>query len=90
MEATLSPASLLFSESPSRIIVTFSPAVADQVRQIAERHNAPFDVIGQVGGNRLGITVNLREVVNVAVSDLEAAWRSALSRKLQAEVPATV
>jgi phosphoribosylformylglycinamidine synthase len=90
IEATLSPTSLLFSESPSRIIVTFSPAVADQVRGTAQRHNAAFAVIGRVGGDKLEITVNLREVVNVAISDLEATWRSALSRKLQAEVPATV
>ena len=90
LESTLSPTSLLFSESPSRIIVTFGPAVADQVRQIAERHNAPFAVIGQVGGNKLEISVNRREVVNADVTDLESTWRNGLSRKLQAEVPATV
>ena len=90
LESTLSPTSLLFSESPSRIIVTFGPAVADQVRQIAERHNAPFAVIGQVGGNKLEISVNRREVVNADITDLESTWRNGLSRKLQAEVPATV
>jgi phosphoribosylformylglycinamidine synthase len=90
LEGPLSATSLLFSESPSRIIVTFSPAVADQVRQIAERHNAPFAVIGQVGGDRLEISVNGREVVNAGIADLESAWRNGLSRKLQAEVPATV
>jgi phosphoribosylformylglycinamidine synthase len=90
IEAKLSPTSLLFSESPSRIIVTFSPAVADQVRLIADRNKAPFAVIGVVGGNKLEILVNGREVVNADVTDLESTWRSALSRKLQAEVPATV
>jgi phosphoribosylformylglycinamidine synthase len=64
LESKLSPTSLLFSESPSRIIVTFGPPVADQVRQIAERHNAPFAVIGTVGGNRLEISVNRHEVMN--------------------------
>ena len=90
LDGPLSPTSLLFSETPSRIIVSFSPAVADQVQAIAKRHNAPFAVIGQVGGNRLEITVDRREVVNAAVADLETTWRNALSRKLQAEVPATV
>jgi len=90
LESTLSPTSLLFSESPSRIIITFGPAVADQVRQIAERHSVPFAVIGQVGGDRLEISANRREVVNAAVVDLESTWRNGLSRKLQAEVPATV
>jgi phosphoribosylformylglycinamidine synthase subunit PurL len=90
LESTLGPTSLLFSESPSRIIVTFGPAVADQVRQIAQRHNAPFAVIGQVGGNKLEISVNRREVLNADIDDLESTWRNGLSRKLQAEVPATV
>jgi phosphoribosylformylglycinamidine synthase subunit PurL len=90
LESKLSPTSLLFSESPSRIIVTFGPPVADQVRQIAERHNAPFAVIGTVGGNRLEISVNRHEVVNADIADLESTWRNGLSRKLQAEVPATV
>jgi phosphoribosylformylglycinamidine synthase subunit PurL len=90
LEGELNPTAWLFSESPSRIIVTFGPAVADQVRQIAERHNAPFAVIGQVGGNKLEISVNRREVVNADIADLESTWRSALSRKLQVEVPATV
>ena len=88
--ATLSPTTLLFSESPSRIIATFGPAVADQVRDIAQRNNVPFAVIGQVGGDRLEISVNGREVVNAEITDLESAWRNGLSRKLQAEVPATV
>jgi phosphoribosylformylglycinamidine synthase subunit PurL len=90
LESTLSPTTLLFSESPSRIIVTFGPAIADQVRQIAERHNAPFAVIGQVGGDKLTISVNGREVVSAGVANLESTWRGGLSRKLQAEVPATV
>ena len=90
LEFAVSPTSLLFSESPSRIIVTFSPAVADQVQEFARRHDAPFAVIGQVGGDGLTITVGGREVVNARLADLESTWRSALSRKLQAEVPATV
>ncbi len=90
LESSLSPTTLLFSESPSRIIVTFGPAVADQVQQIAERHNVPFAVIGVVGGDKLTISVNRREVVNARLAELESTWRSGLSRKLQAEVPATV
>lgn len=90
LEGTLGPMSLLFSESPSRIIVSFDRAVTEQVQQIAGRHNAPFKIIGHVGGKSLVIAVEGREVVNTDITDLESSWRSALSRKLQAEVPATV
>ena len=90
LEGTLDPTSLLFSESPSRIIISFDRAVADRVQQIAERHNAPFAIIGQVAGDKLRISVDDREVVNTDITDLESIWRNGLSRKLQAEVPATV
>jgi phosphoribosylformylglycinamidine synthase len=90
LEDTLGALSLLFSESPSRIIVSFDRAAADQVQQIADRHNAPFKIIGHVGGESMVIAVDGLEVVNADIADLESTWRSALSRKLQAEVPATV
>ena len=57
---------------------------------VAEQNNAPFTIIGSVGGNSLRIAVNGQEAVNAALTDLESAWRNGLSKKLQAEVPATV
>jgi phosphoribosylformylglycinamidine synthase len=90
LEGTLDPASLLFSESPSRIIISFDPSVLETVQKIAEQHNAPFTTVGEVGGKRFVISVDGNEVVNAAVTDLESTWRNGLSRKLQAEVPVTV
>jgi phosphoribosylformylglycinamidine synthase len=75
----------LFSESPSRIIVSFGPNSTDAVRAIAQRHNAPFAVLGHVGGTQLQLTVNGEPAVDAAVADLEATWRNALSRSLKAE-----
>jgi phosphoribosylformylglycinamidine synthase subunit PurL len=90
LEETLSPTSLLFSESPSRIIVSFDPSAQEEVEKIGQRHNAPLAILGRVGGEALLINVGEESVVNTDVTDLESAWRNALSRKLQAEVPATV
>ena len=90
LEGTLSPTSLLFSESPSRIVISFDRSVAEDVENIAQKYNAPFKVIGSVGGNSLAVAVDGRQVVNADIANLEYAWRNALSRKLQAEVPATV
>jgi len=86
LEGSLGPTAQLFSESPSRIIVSFNAADANALKEIAESNNAPFIILGRVGGTRLAISVNGNEAVSADVSDLEAAWRSALSDKLQAEV----
>jgi phosphoribosylformylglycinamidine synthase II len=86
LEGVLDPTTHLFSESPSRIVISFESADTNAVREIAERNNAPLIIMGRVGGHRLIINVNGVEAVATDVSDLEAAWRSALSGKLQAEV----
>jgi phosphoribosylformylglycinamidine synthase II len=86
LKGELGPTTLMFSESPSRIVISFDAADANKVQEIAERNNAPFGIIGRVGGTRLMINVNGDEAVAMDVSELEAIWRSALSEKLQAEV----
>jgi len=88
LTGALGPTAVLFSESPSRIIVSFDASAGNAVQEIAERNNAPFAIVGHVGGSGLTITVDGNEVVNAEVAQLEAAWRSALSDKLQAEVVA--
>jgi phosphoribosylformylglycinamidine synthase len=86
LDGTLGPTVQLFSESPSRIIVSFNATDENAVQEIAARYNVPFTILGRVEGTRLTIRVNGNEAVSAGVSDLEAAWRNALSGKLQAEV----
>jgi phosphoribosylformylglycinamidine synthase subunit PurL len=85
LEGTLHTTALLFSESPSRIIISFEPNSADSIRQIAESNNAPLAVLGKVGGNELKISVEGTQVLSAAVADLESTWRNALSKSLKAE-----
>jgi phosphoribosylformylglycinamidine synthase subunit PurL len=84
----LGPTAALFSESPSRIIVSFDASDANAVQEIADRNNAPFAILGRVGGNGLTIKVHDNDAIDARVAELEAAWRSALSDKLQAELVA--
>ena len=84
----LGPTALLFSESPSRIIISFDASAVGAVQEIAERNNAPFVIVGRVGGTELRISVNGLEAIASEVTELEAPWRTALSAKLQAEVVA--
>jgi phosphoribosylformylglycinamidine synthase subunit PurL len=85
LTGTLDPLALLFSESPSRIILSFDASDANAVKDIAERNNAPFAMLGQVGGTRLTIAVNGDEAVAGEVSEFEASWRTSLSQNLKAE-----
>jgi phosphoribosylformylglycinamidine synthase len=46
---------LLFGEAPSRIIISFDAAKESEVRAVAEKHSAPFQIIGSTGGKSLKI-----------------------------------
>jgi phosphoribosylformylglycinamidine synthase len=86
LNGPLGPTVELFSESPSRIIISFDPADAAAVQEIAERHQAPFAILGRVTGNDLVIAVAGEEAVRGGVAELESVWRDALADKLQAEL----
>ena len=84
----LSVTSTLFSESPSRILVSFPEASRSAIENIAEQKNCPLTLIGNVGGNRLRIAVGKEEAISAGVVELENIWRGSLSKKLEAEVMA--
>jgi phosphoribosylformylglycinamidine synthase len=78
----------LFSESPSRIILSFSPEVLADVEDIAKRNGSPFKVVGRVGGRSLRIRTNGDEAIASSVNALEEAWRRGLSCKFDGEAVA--
>ena len=78
----------LFSESPSRIIVSFPASSRSAIESIAERENCPLTLIGRVGGTRLRIAVGAEEAISANVLELESVWHSSLSKRLEAEVMA--
>jgi phosphoribosylformylglycinamidine synthase len=88
LHSTLPTTTLLFSESPSRIIISFEVAARTEVEKIAKLAGCPFAVIGHVGGRQLLITADGKEAIAAEVSELEETWRNALSRKLKAEAMA--
>ncbi len=71
----------LFSESPSRIIISFSADKLDEVKEIAG--NCPFEVIGKVSGDSLKINVNGAEVVSAKIDELQNAWKNSLKNQLE-------
>jgi phosphoribosylformylglycinamidine synthase len=76
----------LFSETPSRIVVSFDESVLGEIEKIAAATRCPMTQLGRVGSSRLRIESGGNEVINLAVAEMESAWRSSLKYKLQAEV----
>jgi phosphoribosylformylglycinamidine synthase subunit PurL len=85
---SLSATILLFSESPSRIIISFAESSRAAIEDIARRWDCPFAILGKVSGNHLRIKTTGATVIDSAVEQLENAWRTSLSKKLQAEAMA--
>ena len=84
-EENLSAASLLFGETPSRIVISFAADKLETIREIAEANKCPFEIIGKVSGTNLTIKINRQEVVSTAVSELEHVWKHSLENQLTAK-----
>ncbi|MEY3282146.1 MAG: hypothetical protein RIR86_159 [Acidobacteriota bacterium] len=72
---------LLFAESPSRIIISVKPEDAAAVLAIAREANAPCTIIGTVETERLQIGCGT-ELINQPISQLEEIWRGCLPENL--------
>jgi phosphoribosylformylglycinamidine synthase II len=88
LPASLPVTTTLFSESPSRIIITFAASSRAEIESIAQRENCALTMIGEVGGSELQIKVGDETAVSVDVAKLENVWRGSLPKKLEAEVMA--
>ena len=80
----LSAAALLFSESPSRIVLSAVQNNVDQIIALAKEHDVPVTVIGRTGGERLVIEVNGGCVIDRSIADVESGWRSTLPQIMDA------
>ncbi len=79
----LSNEAVLFSESPSRIVISFTAENFERIKAIAAETNCPLTVIGKVGGANLTIKINDSEVASATISELEAVWESSLEKQLE-------
>jgi phosphoribosylformylglycinamidine synthase subunit PurL len=81
-------ATRLFSETPSRIIISFDQALLGEMEEIVAAAGCSMTVLGNVGSDRLRIESDGEEVIHIDVAEMEKAWRSSLAAKLQAEAMA--
>ena len=88
LQDSLSPDTILFAETPSRIVISFAESALPEISELAKRHGAPFQVIGRAGSDRLHVNLNKAELISAAIEELESVWRAALPRKLAAQAMA--
>ncbi|CAN5270228.1 phosphoribosylformylglycinamidine synthase II [soil metagenome] len=77
----LSSESILFGETPSRIIITFAPENAEKVQEIIGE--CPFEIIGKVSGENINFKINGEEKISDSVAELETAWKNSLEKQLE-------
>ena len=66
---------LLFSEEPSRVIISFRGDHAKEVQAICEKHAVPFEIIGTAGGD----TLHIAGACEVPVEELKEAYENCLT-----------
>ncbi|MFZ1699191.1 MAG: phosphoribosylformylglycinamidine synthase subunit PurL [Pyrinomonadaceae bacterium] len=79
--ADVSPESLLFGETPSRIVISYSPDNAQKVGEIVG--DLKFETVGKVGGKHLSFQIESETKINASIADLEAAWTNTLRSRLE-------
>ncbi|MFC1708776.1 phosphoribosylformylglycinamidine synthase subunit PurL [Candidatus Omnitrophota bacterium] len=69
---------VLFGESQSRIILSCNERNLDKIRSIATKFNAPFRIIGRIGGKEFKILSQGNELINIPLEKLSKEWADSL------------
>lgn len=70
---------LLFSESQSRFLLSVKKENLQQLKDMAEAVAAPYEMIGEVTGEKLQVKINDTVIIDMAVNQMEETWRGALA-----------
>ncbi len=80
-DVNLPAEAILFGETPSRIIVSFTPENLERVKEIVG--DCPFEVIGKVTNADLKFKINGEERISAPLAELENVWKFALEKQLE-------
>ena len=78
--ASWSGASTLFSESASRVVVSVAREHLTAFLARARAVGVAAREIGTTGGSRISVSINGRPAIDIAVSEAEAIWETALEK----------
>ena len=71
---------LLFGESQSRIVISFTDNAMPKIEALTQKAGVPFSVLGSTGGQEFKIKINQKEFINQSILELEDIWKNSLSR----------
>jgi len=72
----------LFGEDASHIVISCDPGNVARIKEVAAKHGAAADVIGETIPDRLEISLDGKVVISATVSELSAAYEGALETAL--------
>jgi phosphoribosylformylglycinamidine synthase II len=72
----------LFGEDASHIVISCDPRNVARIKEVAAKHGAAADVIGETIPDRLEISLDGKVVISATVSELSAAYEGALETAL--------
>jgi phosphoribosylformylglycinamidine (FGAM) synthase-like enzyme len=75
----------LFGEDASRILISCDPGQVARIKELAEKHGAVADVIGETIPERLEISLDGAVVISASVSELSKAYEGALEAALRTD-----
>ncbi len=75
----------LFGEDASRIVISCDPANVARIKEVAEKHGSAAEIIGETISGRLEISLDGKVVISAPVSELSAAYESALESALRTD-----
>jgi phosphoribosylformylglycinamidine synthase II len=75
----------LFGEDASRILISCDPGNLTRIKEVAEKHGATADAIGETIPDRLEISLDGKVIISAAVSELSAVYEGALESALRTD-----
>jgi phosphoribosylformylglycinamidine synthase len=78
--AAFADVATLFGESASRVVVSVDSARTAELEGLATESDVPVAVIGRVGGSRIRISIDGREVIDEPLADAERVWAGAIDQ----------
>ena len=73
LTGSLSSTAHLYSETPSRVVISFDEQNGGAIEEIAAEAGCPFTIIGRTDRDRLRIVVGDEEIINRNINELETA-----------------
>lgn len=74
---------VLFGESPTRIVISFSEENEEKIKELAKKWNQALSIIGRVGSDRLLIRKERKEIINIHLSEGERIWKKGIEEKMK-------